>query len=413
MTEWREVAIGDLCVRTTSGGTPSRRRPEYFCTPPDGVPWVKSQELTDRRISRAHEHITESGLRRSSAKLLPPDTVLVAMYGATVGQLGYLAIPASVNQAICALIVDPDQTDPRFLYYALMHARGELIAHAHGAAQQNLSQDRIRAFTLRVPSSVEEQRAIGSVLGTVDDLIENDRRRIELLEEMAREIYREWFVRFQFPGHEDAPLVEARTGRIPADWEVRRLADVADITMGQSPPSRYYNEEGVGLPFHQGVTNFGWHFPEDRKFCTTDGRRAVAGDVLVSVRAPVGRTNVAPHDLMVGRGVAAIRSRTGCQSLLFRILRHSTFAEEDAIGGGTIFKAIGKTELQNVPVLVPPEDVAMEAERVFATNLEMVRVLTLQAARLGELRGLLLPKLISGQIDVSRLDLDNVLEATA
>ncbi len=225
MSKWREVPIADLCLRTTSGGTPSRKRPDYFCAPPSGVPWIKSQELRDRRITAASEHITEAGLRSSSAKLLPPDTILIAMYGATVGRLGYLATEATVNQAICGLITDPAVADPRFTYYALMNARDDLIAYAHGAAQQNLSQERIRSFPLLVPLQVDEQRSIGVVLRALDDLIENNRRRVQVLEEMAKAIYREWFVDFRYPGHEADSRVESPLGPIPEKWTLTSLSE--------------------------------------------------------------------------------------------------------------------------------------------------------------------------------------------
>ncbi len=222
MSEWRTATIADLCTRTGSGGTPSRSKSEYFCASPEGVPWVKSQELINRRIRASSEHITEAGLRGSSAKLVPAGSVLVAMYGATVGQLGYLDIEASTNQAICVLITDPSITDSRFLYYALMHAKGDLIAQAQGAAQQNLSQATIRQFRLRVPP-LPLQRQIGSVLTAIDDLIENNGRRAEVLEKMARTVYGEWFVHFRYPGHEDVPLVDSPLGPIPDGWEVLRI----------------------------------------------------------------------------------------------------------------------------------------------------------------------------------------------
>lgn len=126
MTEWREASLDDLCARITSGGTPSRKRSDYFCAPPDGHAWVKSQELLDRRITATSEHITDGGLRGSSAKELPVGAVLIAMYGANVGQLGYLGIEATVNQAVCALIADAAVADPRFVYYALAHSRDDL-----------------------------------------------------------------------------------------------------------------------------------------------------------------------------------------------------------------------------------------------------------------------------------------------
>ena len=136
MTQWRQVTIAELCARVTSGGTPSRKRPDYYTDAADGIPWVKSQELLDGAVRSTSEHISESGLQGSSAKLLPAGTVLMAMYGANVGQLGYLGIEATVNQAICAMVTDPEVTDSRYLFYALSEAREGLVAQAHGAAQQ-------------------------------------------------------------------------------------------------------------------------------------------------------------------------------------------------------------------------------------------------------------------------------------
>lgn len=112
MSEWHEATVEELCVRVTSGGTPSRKRPDFYSD--DGIPWVKSQELVEAQVTATEEHISEAGLKRSSAKLLPPDTVLMAMYGANVGQLGWLGVEATVNQAICAMVTDPDVTDSRF-----------------------------------------------------------------------------------------------------------------------------------------------------------------------------------------------------------------------------------------------------------------------------------------------------------
>ena len=407
MTEWREVSVEDLCVRVTSGGTPSRKRPDFYAI--DGIPWVKSQELVEARITSTEEHISETGLKGSSAKLLPTGTVLMAMYGANVGQLGWLGIEATVNQAICAMITDPEETDPRFLYYALAGARTSLIAKAHGAAQQNLSQQLIKPFKLRVPG-LSAQRQIGDVLRTIDDLIENNRRRVEVLEEMARSIYREWFVKFRYPGHGDVPMVDSALGPIPEGWEIANLAAVANVTTGQSPKSEFYNEDGDGKPFHQGVADFGPHFPRTRKWCSVDGRSASDGDVLISVRAPVGRINIADTDITIGRGLAALRAKDGRQGLLLGQLRE-VFAEEDSMGNdGAIFKSLSKAELSSIRVLVPPDEVADEANEVLLDKCAMIRALTHATRHLTNLRDLLLPKLVTGQIDVSELDLDALVE---
>ena len=218
------ASLESLCLRVSSGGTPSRKRPDYFVNN-GGHLWVKSQELLDSSIYDTSERISDSGLANSSAKYFEREAVLVAMYGANVGQLAILKEPATVNQAICALCVDPQKADHRYVFYALMATRHDLIVQAAGAAQQNLNQGLIRNFKIPV-YSLDVQRSIVSVLGAFDDLIENNRRRIEILEEMARLLYREWFVHFRFPGHEDVGLVDSELGPIPEGWEMLPLGDI-------------------------------------------------------------------------------------------------------------------------------------------------------------------------------------------
>ena len=188
------------------------------------------------------------------------------------------------------------------------------------------------------------QRRIASILSAYDGLIENNTRRIKILEQMAQAIYREWFVEFRAPGVKlrKATSEEQKvTGkdRFPAGWEVTPLSEMCDIVMGQSPKSEFYNEVGEGLPFHQGVTDFGDRFPTDRMYCTVENRVAEAGDILFSVRAPVGRINIATKKIVIGRGVSAIRSKAGNQAFVFQQLIE-TFHEEDMMGGGTIFKSV-------------------------------------------------------------------------
>lgn len=175
--------------------------------------------------------------------------------------------------------------------------------------------------------------------------------------------------------------------------------------MGQSPKSEFYNSDGIGLPFHQGVTNFGVRYPEHKNWCTDENRIAEEGDILLSVRAPVGRINVAPERLVIGRGLAALRSRRGTQVHLFESLRE-VFSEEDSMGGGTIFKAVTKSDLERISLVRPPVGIVESFEGTVGPMFELVRNLTFQGRVLRQARDLLLPRLISGDLDVSELDLD-------
>ncbi|MGD7708012.1 restriction endonuclease subunit S [Microlunatus sp. Y2014] len=279
------------------------------------------------------------------------------------------------------------EIDRGFLYYAMLSdaSRSQIRATATGATVRHTAPERIYRVRLGIPP-LRLQQVVGDILRSIDDLIENNRRRVAVLEEMARAIYREWFVKFCYPGHEDVPLLDSTLGPIPEGWEISTLAASAEVTMGQSPKSEFYNVDGIGKPFHQGVTDFGPHFPSTRKWCSIDGRSAEVGDILISVRAPVGRINIADVDITIGRGLSAIRAKDGRQALLLGHLREA-FSEEDSMGNdGAIFKSLGKAEMASVPVVVPPGDVADAANTVLAENLNMIRTLTHATQRLSSLR---------------------------
>jgi type I restriction enzyme S subunit len=251
-----------------------------------------------------------------------------------------------------------------------------------------------------------EQLAIRRIVATYDDLIATNERRIALLEDAARRLYREWFVHLRFPGHESVPIGDG----VPEGWAHLPLGDIADITMGQSPESKHYNADGEGLPFHQGVSDFGHRFVTHRTFTKLATRVAQAGDILCSVRAPVGRLNVTRDKIAIGRGLSSMRSRSGRQSLLFYQLA-ALFVEEDMIGGGAIFASVGKKELFSQVVLQPSAEIAAAFDRLAGDIDNQLDVLDSQSRSLVAARDLLLPKLMSGQLDVSSIRLPDEVAA--
>jgi type I restriction enzyme S subunit len=202
-------------LQLTSGGTPSREEDRYWSN--GTIPWFKTGELKDGWLEDSQEKITEEGLNNSSAKLFPPNTVLMAMYGdgRTITSLGILRNPAATNQACCAMIADPEECDFRFLFYKLKNIRSALLKLVVAGAQRNLSAGIIKNFEVEIPT-LRHQSAIAEILAAYDDLIENNRRRIALLEEAARMLYREWFVYFRFPGHEHVKIVDG----LPEGWRI-------------------------------------------------------------------------------------------------------------------------------------------------------------------------------------------------
>ncbi len=291
----------------------------------------------------------------------------------------------------------------RYLFFALQPKLELLKSISTGAATKFLTLTILNDIELDLPP-LPTQRKIASILSAYDDLIENSTRRIKILEGMAQALYREWFVKFRFPGHEKLRMVESELGMVPEGWEVKRLGDVSNILMGQSPSSEFYNEVGEGLPFHQGVTDFGDRFPIDRMYCTAQNRVAEAEDILFSVRAPVGRINIVNKKIVIGRGLCAIRNKSGYQTFVFQQLKEK-FKEEDSMGGGTIFKSVTKDDMHGIKFLVPSEVLIKSFEDITAPIFTELKNLTSKNTNLRRTRDLLLPKLISGEVDVENIDL--------
>ena len=310
------------------------------------------------------------------------------------------------------------EADKRFLFYRLRASdyRHHILATASGSTVRHTSPGRIREFETTLPA-ITEQCAIAGVLGALDDKIEQHRRTARALERLARAIFRAWFVDFEpvkakaagaasFPSMPQpvfdalpTRFVDSEIGPVPEGWEVKTISESILLTMGQSPPSEFYNESGEGLPFHQGVTNYGFRFPTHRVYCTTGGRIAEPEDVLLSVRAPVGRINVADRRLVLGRGLAGLRHRSDRQSFLRQQICH-VFAEEDAIGDGTIYKAVTKRFLEQMLLLSPSKQAQEEFENLARPLDDLIAACEVESRKLAETGDLLLPQLLSGQIRV-------------
>ena len=322
---------------------------------------------------------------------------------ATIGKVAITRVPIATNQGFANFLCKKEIVN-LFLAYFLQSITELLISRGTGTTFLEVTKATLLKVEIPLPP-LPAQRQIAAILSAYDDLIENITRRIKILEGMAATIYRQWFVEFRFPGHENVPMVESELGLIPQGWEVMQLGEMCHVLMGQSPKSEFYNETGEGLPFHQGVTDFGNRFPIHRIYCAVENRIAMTGDILFSVRAPVGRINLANNKIVIGRGLSAIRSKSGNQAFMFQQLQDK-FREEDTMGSGTIFNAITKGDLLGIQLLKPTKLIIADFEEIVEPIFSQLANLTLKNTNLRQTCNLLLPKLISGQLDVSKLDID-------
>ena len=389
---WKERALDEL--GSISRGK-SRHRPRDAPFLYDGpYPFIQTGDVKHAGLylNEYEQTYSEEGLEQS--KLWATGTLCITI-AANIAETAILGVEACFPDSVIGFIADEEKSDTRFVKYMFdATLKHRYRSFTQGAAQDNLSQGKLLALKFPVPE-LRLQKRIANVLSAYDDLIENNHRRMALLEDAARQLYREWFVRLRFPGHEHTRI----TNGVPEAWEKRRLDELADVTMGQSPPSSLYNEVGEGLPFHQGVGDFGDRFVTHRVFTTAKNRLSESGDILCSVRAPVGRLNVTTDKIVIGRGLAAIRSKFGQQSFLLRQL-HVHFFKEDMIGSGAIFASVSKRELFAQRMLTPHEQLISLFEEKVCPIDEQIRTLFVENHKLRAARDLLLPRLMSGEIAV-------------
>ena len=324
--------------------------------------------------------------------------------------------------------------DQGFLYYCIASWPFVDFANAgsEGTRMPRAKWEYVSRYKILLPS-LSEQRVIAHILGTLDDKIELNRRMNETLEEMARAIFKSWFVDFDpvrakmdgswrrgesLPGmpaemYDLFPerLVDSELGEIPEGWGVGIVGDCFHLTMGQSPPGRTYNDEGDGLPFFQGCSDFGFRYPTNRRFCTAPTRIAESEDTLVSVRAPVGDINKAWERCCIGRGLAALQHKSGSPSFTY----YSVWAIQQEIQQyehtGTVFGAINKKQFKALKT-VEPKLAAVDLFETFVLPLdERIRLNVSESRTLSGLRDTLLPKLISGELRVRNAE--GFVEGTA
>ncbi|MEQ2361264.1 restriction endonuclease subunit S [Faecalibacterium tardum] len=226
--KWEKVKLGDICKYVTSGGTPKSSIKEYY--EPKQIPWLKTKEVNYCRIYETESYISKDGLDNSSAKMIPQNSVIVAMYGQgdTAGRVAINKIPLTTNQACCNLIIDETKAYYEFVYYQLVTLYEKMVSLKNGGAQPNLNAAIIKSIEIKLPP-LKTQRYIADILSSYDNLIENNQKQIKLLEEAAQRIYKEWFVDLRFPGHENTKIVDG----VPEGWSRGLLKELISVNYGK------------------------------------------------------------------------------------------------------------------------------------------------------------------------------------
>ena len=393
---FRSYEIKDIC-KIKSG----KRLPKEtdFSEKPTKYKYIRARDIKNGKIDGSDlGYISEEIHKKIARYIVNTNDVIITIAG-TIGEVALVSKKFDgVNLTENAVRLTEFSKDvcPEFLAYILKSPeRKEYMEQvAGGSAQPKLGIYKIEAIKVDLPD-IQIQHKIADILSAYDDLIENNQKQIKLLEEAAQRLYKEWFVDLRFPGHENTKIVDG----VPEGWNEKTLSQVADVIMGQSPKSEFYNSEKKGLPFHQGVGSYGVRFVMDDIYSTSYTRIAEPNSILFSVRAPVGRLNITKNKVVIGRGLAAINQADGCQSYLYYLLKNRFF-KDNIVGNGSIFASVSKDELLNQKFLIPERNLMMQFEKIVSQMDKQIENLDSKNKKLIEARDRLLPKLMSGEVEV-------------
>ena len=408
-----EIAVGDKYAVVGGPFGSKLVTKDYTET---GVPVLRGGNLPfDRKIDLSDVvFVSEAKVKEDLfGNLAFPGDIVVTQRG-TLGQVGFLPLEGPydcyvISQSQMKLSVDRTKADPRFIYWYFrlpaVRKTFENLGSSSGVPHINL--ETFRSFELLLPNLVE-QGLIATVLDSFDDLIENNRRRIELLEETARLLYREWFVHFRYPGHEDVALVDSEFGSRPEDWSHTTLGEISELSRTAANPSEIPPLSPVlslgDLPYRS-TTLHDWDSPE-----AAGSRKAEfkSGDILFAKLDPGSHKAVwAPIDGFCSTDILAFRAtQPQFASLILSVVSSDHFVAVAAkTANGTTHIRVSPDVLLSYPVPLPPPAILDEFDQVVSPMVRLCSHLAVTNRCLREARNLLLPRLVSGDLDISDLDL--------
>jgi type I restriction enzyme S subunit len=415
MIEVRNLKIEDVCT-FIGGSQPPKSVFSGF--PIEG--YVRLVQIRDFKNENFPTYIPLD----STSKFFEKKDVMIGRYGPPIFQI-LRGLEGAYNVALLKARPKKNIIND-YLYYFLKQL--DLFEYIDKLSPRTGGQTGVDLFSLnqypiRLPDLLTQQK-IASVLSALDDKIELNNRINSELEAMAKLLYKYWFVQFDFPYDlrqskpadetskpQDIKPYKSSGGKmvwnkdlnreIPEGWEVKKLHQVAKIVMGQSPLGESYNENGEGMIFFQGSTDFGWRFPKNRVYTTSPTRFSSQGDILLSVRAPIGTMNLALRDCCIGRGLAALNSKEGYNSFL--IYQMTNFKKKfDYLNSvGTTFGSLTKDDLYNLELSYPESSLLRNFENTVSAFDRKIEINALENQELSSLRDWLLPMLMNGQVTVA------------
>lgn len=400
MSELKKYKLGDV-AQVIGGGTPSTTKEEYW----NGeIGWLTPRDLTGysyKYISKGERNITEEGLKNSSARLIPEGTVLMT----SRAPIGYLAIAGKelcTNQGFKSFIVDEDKINNEYLYYLLKSNIDRIKSLGTGSTFAEVSASILKSFEIEIPD-LPTQKEIASILSSLDEKIELNLQMNQTLEAMAQAIFKEWFVNFNFPGF-DGELVDG----LPKGWRKGKLGDIIDVKGGTTPSTsvdEYWNGDNY------------WTTPKDlsnaqspvlidtERKITDLGVKQISsgvlpkGTLLLSSRAPIGYLAISQVPISINQGYIAIQGKAVSNLFMLFWLKENMEAVKSKANGST-FQEISKSNFKLIDISIPSVEVLQRFDEVIDPVFRKIVENVYSNLSLTQTRDTLLPKLMSGQLEL-------------
>lgn len=387
----------------------------------EGIPVIRGNNLStggEKFKDQGFVFITRKKADELNCYAIKNDLIFTAV--GTIGQVGIIDEKLKYDEYIISnkqlrVRFDNNKITPLFAYYwfSSYWIQKLILQRNVGSTVPLINLSVLKGLPITLPKSINVQNKIVEVLENISLKIELNNRINTELEAMAKTLYDYWFVQFDFPDADGKPY-KTSGGKmvwnadlkreIPEGWEAGELKDIANITMGQSPPGESYNEEGIGMIFYQGCTDFGNRYPTIRKFTTSPTRFAKQGDILLSVRAPVGTLNISKEACCIGRGLACMNSKNDAITYLFGVMVNLKQIFDRRNVSGTTFGSITKDDLFSLPVIIPNEKTVRAFQNLAFPSFEKQNKIELENIELASLRDWLLPMLMNGQVRVGDVE---------
>lgn len=389
-----------------------------------GFPVLNGANLTSYKLVEDSFRYVSEEKALTYKKAIAKRGDIVITHRGTLGQVSYIPENSQhekyvISQSQFRVRFNDDEVDAVYITYLFHTEYGQrkLLSFKNHVGVPALAQatSNFKRLELFLPD-ITIQRKIAGILSALDDKIELNNKISRELEAMAKALYDYWFVQFDFPDENGKPYKtsggkmvwnEELKREIPENWHDGELKDSANITMGQSPPGNSYNDVGDGMIFFQGCTDFGRRFPSVRQYTTAPTRYAKEGDILLSVRAPVGTLNIANDNCCIGRGLAALNSKDNCISFLFGVMINLKQIFDRRNVNGTTFGSITKDDLFSLKVVRPDKGTLLKFNDIVNPVFRKQNMIEIENRKLAEIRDWLLPMLMNGQVKVVDTD-DNV-----